>query len=58
MMPKPHGAIRTLLEHLKAISDSSGLPLEKVADVLDGFTERRGDDAPAEPYAPMPKRLH
>jgi hypothetical protein len=57
-MNKPHGAIRTLLEHLKAISDSSGLPLEKVADVLDGFTERRGDDAPAEPYAPMPKRLH
>jgi hypothetical protein len=57
-MNKPHGAIRTLLEHLKAISDSSGLPLEKVADVLDGFTERRGDDGPTEPYAPMPKRLH
>lgn len=60
-MSKQPGAIRNLLEHIKAIATASELTIEEVADVLDSYaaTMNRDDDTPAEPQAllPMPKRL-
>jgi hypothetical protein len=58
-MAKTHGAIRTLLEHMKAIAEQSGLTLEQVSDVLDGYSNTFGADTKPEPVLPpMPKRLH
>jgi hypothetical protein len=57
-MPKTHGAIRTLLEHIKAIAEQSGLTLEQVSDVLDGYSNTFGEAKPDPVLPPMPKRLH
>jgi hypothetical protein len=57
-MPKTHGAIRTLLEHIKAIAEQSGLTLEQVSDVLDGYSNTFGEAKPEPVLPPMPKRLH
>jgi hypothetical protein len=57
-MPKTHGAIRTLLEHMKAIAEQSGLTLEQVSDVLDGAKAFANEAEPEPVLPPMPKRLH